>query len=203
MVRKLKTYRTSIGFYDLAIAAPSMKAALEIWGADSNLYHQGSAEQTEDPAVIAATIAHPGIVLRRPVGTEGAFKETSELPKVPAGAKAATTLRKHPPRPAKAVKTDHAAARRAAAAFDRDQQKRQTAQRRDQAAKTKKWERRSTRIAKAQAAIDAAEQEHDARSAAFQAEHDEIQKRSDAGERRWVTRRDKLRDALQRAKKDG
>lgn len=75
MVKKLKTYRTSIGFYDLAIAAPSMKAALEIWGAYSNLFHQGSAEQTEDPAVIAATIAHPGIVLRRPVGTEGAFKD--------------------------------------------------------------------------------------------------------------------------------
>jgi len=29
MPRKLKTYLTSQGFYDLAIAAPSMKAALE------------------------------------------------------------------------------------------------------------------------------------------------------------------------------
>jgi hypothetical protein len=33
MARKLKTYRTSLGFFDLAIAAPSMKAALEAWGA--------------------------------------------------------------------------------------------------------------------------------------------------------------------------
>ncbi|CCD90984.1 hypothetical protein BRAO375_1310007 [Bradyrhizobium sp. ORS 375] len=33
MPRKLKTYQTSLGFYDLAIAAPSMKAALEAWGA--------------------------------------------------------------------------------------------------------------------------------------------------------------------------
>lgn len=31
MARKLKTYQTSLGFYDLAIAAPSMKAALEAW----------------------------------------------------------------------------------------------------------------------------------------------------------------------------
>jgi hypothetical protein len=41
MARKLKAYQTSLGFFDLAIAAPSMKAALEAWGADSNLFHQG------------------------------------------------------------------------------------------------------------------------------------------------------------------
>jgi colicin import membrane protein len=29
MARKLKAYQTSVGFYDLAIAAPLMKAALE------------------------------------------------------------------------------------------------------------------------------------------------------------------------------
>jgi colicin import membrane protein len=39
MTGKLKTYQTSLGFYDLAIAAPSMKAALEAWGAGSNLFH--------------------------------------------------------------------------------------------------------------------------------------------------------------------
>jgi hypothetical protein len=42
MARKLKTYQTSQGFFDLAIAVPSMKAALEAWGANSNLFHQGS-----------------------------------------------------------------------------------------------------------------------------------------------------------------
>jgi hypothetical protein len=31
MARKLKTYQTSLGFFDLAIAAPSMKAALDAW----------------------------------------------------------------------------------------------------------------------------------------------------------------------------
>jgi hypothetical protein len=53
MARKLKTYQTSLGFFDLAVAAPSMKAALEAWGADSNLFHQGAAKQSEDPDVIA------------------------------------------------------------------------------------------------------------------------------------------------------
>jgi hypothetical protein len=69
MARKLKTYRTSLGFFDLAMAAPSMKAALEAWGADSNLFHQGVAMESHDPDVIAATLAKPGVVLRRPVGT--------------------------------------------------------------------------------------------------------------------------------------
>jgi hypothetical protein len=55
MARKLKTYQTSLGFFDLAMAAPSMKAALEAWGADSNLFHQGAAKESHDPDVIAAT----------------------------------------------------------------------------------------------------------------------------------------------------
>lgn len=57
MAKKLKTYETSLGFFDLAIAAPSMKAALEAWGADSNLFQQGAAKQSEDPDVVTATMA--------------------------------------------------------------------------------------------------------------------------------------------------
>src|SRR6478672_7304653 len=80
MARKLKTYQTSLGFFDLAIAAPSMKAALEAWGADSNLFHQGAAKESDDADVIAATMAKPGIVLRRAVGSDGAFGEKAGLP---------------------------------------------------------------------------------------------------------------------------
>ena len=80
MARKLKTYQTSLGFFDLAMAAPSMKAALEAWGADSNLFHQGAAKESHDPDVIAATMAKPGVVLRRPVGTDRPFSEHAELP---------------------------------------------------------------------------------------------------------------------------
>src|SRR5476649_1142296 len=80
MARKLKTYQTSLGFFDLAIAAPSMKAALEAWGADSNLFHQGAAKQSEDPDVVAATMAKPGVVLRRPVGSTRQFSEHAQLP---------------------------------------------------------------------------------------------------------------------------
>ncbi|VIO65214.1 hypothetical protein CI1B_03110 [Bradyrhizobium ivorense] len=34
MARKLKTFQTSVEFYDLAIAAPSMKVALELATSD-------------------------------------------------------------------------------------------------------------------------------------------------------------------------
>src|SRR6187455_3372031 len=80
MARKLKTYQTSLGFFDLAIAVPSMKAALEAWGADSNLFHQGAARESDDPDVIAATLKKPGVVLKRPVGSDGAFNEQASLP---------------------------------------------------------------------------------------------------------------------------
>jgi hypothetical protein len=73
MARKLKTYQTSLGFFEQAIAAPSMKAALEAWGADSNLFHQGVAKETTDPDVVAATMAKPGVVLKRTVGSDGSF----------------------------------------------------------------------------------------------------------------------------------
>jgi hypothetical protein len=63
MARNLKTYQTSLGFFDLAIAAPSMRPALEAWGTDSNLFHRGAAKQSEDQDVVAATMAKPGVVL--------------------------------------------------------------------------------------------------------------------------------------------
>src|ERR1700745_1814196 len=80
MARKLKTYQTSLGFFDLSIAAPSMKAALEEWGAESNLFHQGAAKESEDPDGMASAMAKPGVVLRRPVGSEGSFGEHAKLP---------------------------------------------------------------------------------------------------------------------------
>jgi len=47
-----------------------MKAALEIWGARGNLFHQGFAKQTDDADIVKATMAKPGVILRRAVGTK-------------------------------------------------------------------------------------------------------------------------------------
>jgi hypothetical protein len=60
MARRLKTYQTSQGFLDLAIAAPSMKAALEAWGTSTNLFHSGFAFESNDPRIIKAAMEKPG-----------------------------------------------------------------------------------------------------------------------------------------------
>jgi colicin import membrane protein len=82
MPRRLKTFRTHIGFYDLVIAAPSMKSAAAAWGTSSRVFSQGFAEETRDADAVAAAMAHPGIVLKRPFGTGGAFK--AEPDRIPA-----------------------------------------------------------------------------------------------------------------------
>src|ERR1700687_3284052 len=104
-----------------------MKAALEAWGADSNLFHQGAAKQSEDPDVVAAAMAKPGVVLQRPVGSDGPFAEHAALPSnvVHAGRKKKPA---HKP-PAKAKKSpaqpDKAADRNAAQAYDRERPRRE------------------------------------------------------------------------------
>lgn len=62
---KLKVFRTPIGFHDAYVAVPSQKAALEAWGADSNLFASGSAELVRDPELTREPLAKPGQVVRR------------------------------------------------------------------------------------------------------------------------------------------
>ncbi len=164
MARKLKIYQTSLGFFDLAIAAPSMKAALEAWGADSNLFHQGAAKESDDPDVIAATMAKPGVVLRRPVGSDGSFGEHAELPTDLGGdGRPTKAARKSKGRKAKKPPSrpvDKAAERKAALAYEREQKRRERERAREEAIRQKERERRQQAVDKAQAALDKAEREH-------------------------------------------
>ncbi|MGY3647580.1 type IV secretory pathway VirB10-like protein [Bradyrhizobium sp. LM4.3] len=183
MARKLKTYQTSLGFFDLVMAAPSMKAALEAWGADSNLFHQGAAKESHDPDVIAATMAKPGVVLRRPVGTDRPFSEHAELPTDLGGVGPTKAARK--PKGPRAKKpsprpVDKDAERKAALAFEKEQKRHQLEQAKEETARQKDRERRQQAVDKAQAALDKAEQEHAKRAAAIQAEVEALEKRSQA-----------------------
>ena len=56
-----------------------MKAALEAWGTSRNLFHQGFAKESDDSEVIAATMAKPGVVLQRPVGSNKRFQKVGEV----------------------------------------------------------------------------------------------------------------------------
>ena len=61
---KLKVYSTPIGFHDAFVAAPRQKAALEAWGATTNLFSQGSAHLVTDPKLAKVPLAHPGQVIK-------------------------------------------------------------------------------------------------------------------------------------------
>jgi hypothetical protein len=201
MAKKLKTYQTSLGFFDLAIAAPSMKAALEAWGADSNLFHQGAAKQSEDPDVVAATMAKPGVVLKRPVGSDGPFGKHAALPKnlgqdgrkKPAH-KPSAKAKKSPAQPDKAVD------RKAAQAYERERQRREREEAKEEAVKQKERERRQWAIDKAQTALEKAEQEHTRRAAALRAEIEAIVKKLKAEDADWNVVEGRLKAALRRAR---
>jgi colicin import membrane protein len=83
MARRLKVFRTHLGFYDMIVAAPSQKAAARAWGANPNLFAQGFAEVTADPQLVKAALAKPGIVLRRQFGSSGEFSENASLLRPP------------------------------------------------------------------------------------------------------------------------
>ena len=189
MARKLKTYQTSLGFFDLAIAAPSMKAALEAWGADSNLFHQGAARESDDPDVIAATLKKPGVVLKRPVGSDGSFNEQAALPaNLDSGTGPEKSARKAKGSKAKKPPTrpiDRAAERKAALAYEREKQRGARELEREEAARQKERERRKQAANKAQAILDRAQREHAKRAEAIQAELEALEIRSRAEETRW------------------
>jgi hypothetical protein len=209
MGRKLKTYQTSLGFFDLAIAAPSMKAALEAWGADSNLFHQGAAKESDDPDVIAATMARPGVVLRRAVGSDGSFGEHADLPtdlgggEIPPKAARKSGDRKLGDRKSKKPSSrpvDRAAERKAALAYEREQRRRQLEQAKEEAARLKERERRQLRVDEAQSALDKAAGEHAKRASVIQVQMEALEKRSRAEEARWNKQKEQLEAALRRAR---
>ena len=203
MARKLKTFETSLGFYDLAIAAPSMKAALEAWGADSNLFHQGAAKISDDPSVIAATMKKPGVVLRRPVGSDGSFGKHAELPTDLGGGGRPTKAARKSGRKAKEPSSrpvEKAAEREATLAYEREQRHRERERAREEAARQKEHERRQEAVAKAQAALDKAEREHAKRAETIRAQVEALENRSQAEDARWDKEKQRLEAALRRVR---
>jgi hypothetical protein len=203
MIRKLKTFVTSLGFFDQAIAAPSMKAALEAWGADSNLFHQGAAKQTEDPEIVAATMAAPGIVLKRPVGSSGPFREHAELPKDMGSGRrrsrpAAKVAKGRSPRTSNRD-ADQAAERRGALAFEKEEKRRERRRAKEEAAHQKERERRQRTIEKAQDALDEARRKHEDAAADIRAEIQKLEDRLQAEDAKWERERSRLEAALRRA----
>ena len=214
MARKLKTYITNLGFFELALAAPSMKAALEAWGMGHNAFHQGFAKETHDPKIVAAAMEMPGVVLRRPVGTKGAFAQNAALPKQlwaatkpePAKpkAKAKPKAPKAPkpkrPKSKKDEKADRAAILSFAKAKARRDRERQQQEAREEAKQERERAHRQRDAQKAEAALARAKERHDDAIAALEKERDKLDRRAALENKRWDAEREDLKHDLRRAK---
>lgn len=202
MAKKLKIYQTSIGFFDLAVAAPSMKAAAEAWGADPDIFKRGFAEQTEDPKVVAATIATPGVVLRRPVGSDGEFTEKAVLPKAPEEGRQA------PPDRAKRAdaskkpdtKSDEKAKRTAAAALEKEKKRQALDRAKAEAERERAKKQRERMIAQADAAFEQARSRHDDAMDSIRQRREELDKDETREDERWGREQQAHDDVLKEAK---
>ena len=206
MAKKLKVFRTSIGFFDLAVAAPSMKAAADAWGADVDIFKRGFAEQTDDPKIVEATLAAPGVVLRRPVGSHGAFGEKAALPKAPDVKKAPPARPEHAePRTKPDTKSDDkakrdaAAAREEAAALEKEKKRHELERQKQEAEAERARKERERAIAKADAAFERARARHDEAVASIKQRREELDKDEAREDDRWQKEQQAHKDALKEA----
>ena len=207
MPRKLKTYVTSVGFFDLAVAAPSMKAALAAWGGEHNLFTHGFAHETDDRAIVAATMAKPGVVLKRALGSRGAFKERAALPKSLPVEKPAPIAKIVKPNKLEKTRPEtkvirlakERAAREAARAFERAEKKRAEERRKAEAADERARVRRHAAMEKAQAALERARARHESAMKAIARERAALDKCAEFEETRWDNEEKKLEAALRKA----
>jgi colicin import membrane protein len=199
MPKTLKTFTTSAGFFDLAVAAPSMKAALENWGSTNNLFHQGFAKMSDDPTIIEATMAKPGVVLRRPVGTSTPFTEHANLPRNFASIVGGPTKHRSstPNRLAPPIDSQTA---RDAAQYEREQKQREREARREEATQEKERKQRERAIAAAEAALEAASSAHKKKVADLEKVRAVIDNKLGLENERRAEEKDGLEGALRRAR---
>jgi colicin import membrane protein len=137
----------------------------------------------------------PGVILRRPVGSDGPFGEDADLPTPP-------VRRRAQPQTGEGSRE----AKVATAARDRRQGSPQgcagfrvgAGAGMKRPARRKECERRRQTAAKALAALDKNKREHDRRAATIEAERAAVEKRSQAEETRWEKQKEKLETALRR-----
>jgi colicin import membrane protein len=205
MPRKLKTYTTNLGFFELAIAAPSMKAALEAWGMTHNAFQHGFAKQTDDPALIAQTNAKPGVVLKRGVGTSGPFSEDAELPdtlptiKPPASVK----LKRAPkPKASKGKQTTSPKTQRASViSFEKARREREKQRVKEDAELARERAKRRAATDEAESALADAQEAHDRTMGEIDRQREKLDLQTGREERRWAAEKEKLENAIKRARK--
>src|SRR5437667_58401 len=104
MAAKLKVFVTSDGLTDYVVATTSRPKALEAWGVNQDLFKDGRAHETDDPALVEAATAKPGEVVTRSTGAEAPDLPRAKTSK-PA-AKAAKPAKPAGPTPAQLRRID-------------------------------------------------------------------------------------------------
>ena len=79
--QKLKLFRTPAGFHDAYVAAASRKAALAAWGAETDLFSAGIAQQVDDPTLLREASERSGEVIKRKRGTAQEWREAKAAKK--------------------------------------------------------------------------------------------------------------------------
>lgn len=111
---------------------------------------------------MAATMAKPGVILRRPVGSDGPFTEDAALPTNLDEDKAGRKQQNRSPKSKKPpAKTDDKAARKAAQEYEKAEKRRKNQRRKEEAARAKEQQRRDAATAQTRSALEKAEQEHE------------------------------------------
>jgi colicin import membrane protein len=200
MPRALKTYITNLGFFELAIAAPSMKAALEAWGMSHNAFAHGFARETDDPRIIAAATAQPGTVLKRAVGSKDEFRTDARLPTSlpnirPPRIEAPKAKKRAPARP----KPDKKAVRADIISFEKARARREKERAAAEAKAEKQRAAKQRATDAAEAAMEKARARHEAALDAIAAEQEKLERRAQSENKRWEAERRRLQAALDKA----
>lgn len=83
MAPRLKVFVTSDGLTDYVVATTSKAKALAAWGIRQDIFKEGVARETDDPDLVAAAVAQPGEVLRRPAAGRAELAKLKAAPRKP------------------------------------------------------------------------------------------------------------------------
>ena len=201
MARKLKIYTTSAGFFDLAIAAPSMKAALEAWGSTTTcsikaLPRNRTIRVRSPPRWPGRCRAAARPRLERPVQRRRQAADGPARRQGPGKARQSGREETEPaPRP-----PDDRALRKAALAFEQERKRREPDLRSEEQARRREAGRRDRAIAAAQAALEDAEAEHRKTVDRIDKDRATLDRRAQAEDVRWKKTRERLDEALRQSR---
>ena len=131
MAARLKVFSTSNGLTVSAVAVSSKAKALEAWGTKADLFKEGLATETADPALVEAALAKPGEVVTRSALSAGVVEAALlALPKTKKAGKAAKPAERRGPPPALVERVRRLEARMAELEGRRDDEKAEFAARR-------------------------------------------------------------------------